>query len=262
MSQPDICAVLDNWWGNGWSSTIGIASIAQASNLAFACGSGNPPYQLSDFLASYPKFGTGVQGVQTALVGAASGSGGKNYVPGDVLSLLQPGASGCTLTVATVDGSGAVLTFNVTNQGMGYSVATGLATSGGEGAGCLVDVLLITPFNTLIPTFVMQMYINLATSSLQSNRWGTAWIIGIGLFVAHFCTLYLQSEGNPGSTPGAVASSGLAGGIIISQSAGDVSQATQPLQGLEQFAAWNLTIYGQQLATFAQTIGIGMVYAY
>jgi hypothetical protein len=54
-----------------------------------------------------------------------------------------------------------------------------------------------------------------------------------------------------------IAAQGLAGGIQTSKSVGDVSVACQPLASLEDWGAWNLTTYGQQLATMARVVGAG-----
>jgi len=54
-----------------------------------------------------------------------------------------------------------------------------------------------------------------------------------------------------------IAAQGLAGGIQTSKSVGDVSVGYQALTALEDWGAWNLTSYGQQLATMARVIGSG-----
>lgn len=54
-----------------------------------------------------------------------------------------------------------------------------------------------------------------------------------------------------------IAAQGLAGGIQTSKSVGDVSVSYQPLTALEDWGQWNLTTYGQQLATMARVIGSG-----
>jgi hypothetical protein len=55
----------------------------------------------------------------------------------------------------------------------------------------------------------------------------------------------------------AVAAQGLAGGIQTSKSVGDVSVGYQTLSSLANWGAWNLTRYGQQLATMAAVVGSG-----
>jgi hypothetical protein len=91
---------------------------------------------------------------------------------------------------------------------------------------------------------------------LIQNNWMSMWPMAMALFVAHFSTLYLLSDGNPQSTPGQAAQAGLGRGIAVSKAAGDVSVSYETVtQDLGIFAQWNLTTYGQQLATFAATIG-------
>lgn len=54
-----------------------------------------------------------------------------------------------------------------------------------------------------------------------------------------------------------IAAQGLAGGIQTSKSVGDVSVGYQALAALDDWAAWGLTSYGQQLATMARVVGSG-----
>lgn len=69
------------------------------------------------------------------MVGAAAGTG---YQVNDVLTLAG-GTTGATVTVATIGGSGEVLTITLTTKGYGHT--TGVkATSGGSGSGCTVNI--------------------------------------------------------------------------------------------------------------------------
>lgn len=54
-----------------------------------------------------------------------------------------------------------------------------------------------------------------------------------------------------------IAAQALAGGIQTSKAVGDVSVGYQTLASLEAWGQWNLTLYGQQLATMAAVIGSG-----
>jgi Protein of unknown function (DUF4054) len=58
-------------------------------------------------------------------------------------------------------------------------------------------------------------------------------------------------------TSAQVAAQGLSFGIQTSKSVGDVSVSYQVLTALESWGAWNLTLYGQELATAAAVIGSG-----
>lgn len=111
----------------------------------------------------------------------------------------------------------------------------------------------------LVPDAVVQAYIDLAAVCIMQTRWHGMWKIATGLFVAHFCTLYLESLASPDSGAAAVISAGQARGIIASESASDVSASydTSIANDLNGWAAWKLTSYGMQLATQARIVGMG-----
>lgn len=73
------------------------------------------------------------------------GAYGKSYKAGDTVTVTQGGASGGILTVLTVGADGQVLTLGTTigNQGIGYSVANNLSTTGGTGTGLSVDITAV-----------------------------------------------------------------------------------------------------------------------
>lgn len=77
---------------------------------------------------------------------------GTGYTVGDILGVTQGGASGGTVRVSTIGGSGNVTGVVLVTDGSGYAVANGLATTGGTGTGAQVDVLSIgeTPLVALI----------------------------------------------------------------------------------------------------------------
>lgn len=81
--------------------------------------------------------------IQTAI--PHSGAAGTNYVVGDVIAVVQSGASNGLLTVLTVGAGGAVTSLGTTvgSQGTGYAVATGLTTTGGSGTGLEIDITAI-----------------------------------------------------------------------------------------------------------------------
>jgi hypothetical protein len=59
------------------------------------------------------------------------------------------------------------------------------------------------------------------------------------------------------STPEQIAVQGLANGIMVSKSVGDVSAGYQVLSSLQAWGAWNLTWFGWQLITMAKINGAG-----
>jgi Protein of unknown function (DUF4054) len=252
--------LLAEWWGisgefyPGFPVDFTINPLA-AANLTLGS---NPLYQISDFLAIYPKFGVQVQGILNATPNSLTP--GTGYSLNDKLTVVQSDASGGVLQVVGLV-SGAPLLYSIISQGTGYNVATGNVTTGGTGTGALVDINYITP-SVLngIPQAVLQMYINLAQACLDSARWLDIWPMAMALFVAHFTTLYLRSEGSVGSTPGRIAASGLTRGIMVSKGAGNVQSMIEVPKGLEEWGAWTQTEYGTQLATFAKVIGMGGMY--
>jgi hypothetical protein len=82
-------------------------------------------------------------GLFTVVPGTAAGTG---YVVGDVLTVVQAGGSGGTVTVTTV-AAGVITGINpqVTTPGTGYAVGSALATTGGHGTGATVNVTAVQP---------------------------------------------------------------------------------------------------------------------
>jgi hypothetical protein len=115
----------------------------------------------------------------------------------------------------------------------------------------------------IVPEVIIQMYLDLAHASIKEARWNNYWKMAMGLFVAHFVTLYLQSVADATSTAAQVIAAGQAKGLTISESAGDVSYSQDIntiAQDLDGWAAWKLTAFGQQLATFGKLVGKGGMY--
>ena len=158
--------------------------------------------------------------------------------------------AGTTLTLsqaATADGVNVALQIGANPS---IAISQNATTSG------LATLQVFT--KPLIPAMILQTYINLATASIQQVRWCEMWYLAMDLYIAHYCTLFLQAYAQgPGSTASQVAAAGFAIGIKISKSAGDVSVGISVLQGLEDWGSYQLTIYGQQFATFAKSIGSG-----
>lgn len=117
----------------------------------------------------------------------------------------------------------------------------------------------------IVPEIVMDMYLKLADASVKESRWHTYWKTGMCFFIAHFCTLYLQGVADASSDAAAILDAGKAKGLDTSVSVGGVSVSTDYstiANDLNGWAAWKLTIYGQQLATIAKMISKGGMYIY
>src|SRR5271169_2755737 len=80
-----------------------------------------------------------------------SANEGSGYQVGDILTVIQSGATGGTVEVSTVGGGGNVTGLTIVTQGTGYSIQASLLTSDGHGTGCEVDISAIgeTPLQSL-----------------------------------------------------------------------------------------------------------------
>lgn len=110
-----------------------------------------------------------------------------------------------------------------------------------------------------VPLSTVQLFINLAATSLMSSRWRTMWLVAMGWYIAHFVTLWMQAASG-GTAPAQIVTAGLQRGITVSKSADGLSMGLQPVSGLDSWGAWNMTSFGVQLATFARLVGAGPVY--
>lgn len=304
-------------FGFSFSGTyLGLASgIAQG---------GNPPYPIDFFLAMHPKF----FGMPTQVFGCSTVNGSN------------------IITISSANGLSVGQFFQA--PGMpASSIITALTsttiTASTSATADQTNVTLSVYAAMPIPLLVIQCYLNLAYASLMQSRWCEAWLLAMGWYIAHYCTLYAKSDASQitailqtaihgeipqGTTPGAtyilsstppsgtlqglyengvfltpgvdytltgtvitltnstgeedslyavwpvqsstsvqgvsstarIAAQGLATGIKISQSVGDVSASYAQLTALESWGDLNLTVYGQQLATMAMSVGAGMVY--
>lgn len=115
----------------------------------------------------------------------------------------------------------------------------------------------------LLPPGMLNMILEMANSSVAQCRFGSKWRWAIGLYVAHYTTLYLRVYAPSSSTPGEAAGSGAVIGIVESAKLGDASvsyDVSAIVSATESWGAWNSTIYGQMLVTEAQFAGIGGMY--
>jgi hypothetical protein len=146
--QGSIFNDLALWWGyqddcGGWPYDYSFSPM-DAANLTVG---GNPLYQISDFLAVYPKFGSQPQSLVTVQPDAVTP--GSGYAVNDQLTVLQTDASGGVIVVATAGAGGVPLTYTIGTPGTGYQV-TGLTnaigsiivTPGHGGLGYIVGNLL------------------------------------------------------------------------------------------------------------------------
>lgn len=115
----------------------------------------------------------------------------------------------------------------------------------------------------LVNPIVINMYIGLAHTVVKEARWHGGWKLAMGLFVAHFVTLYLQGTVQANADAETVLAAAQTRGLVASESVADLSTSydySTAAQGLEGWASWNLTTYGQQYATLARMVGKGGMY--
>jgi len=126
----------------------------------------------------------------------------------------------------------------------------------------VAEFLEVYPQFGRVGNSTLTMFVNLASACLSYDRWDAQWNFAMALFVAHYTTLYLQASVDDSGNTKLVVSSGLAKGIAVSKSAGDVSVSHSLVAGWDSFGAWNLTAYGQQLITMAKLVGSGPMFVW
>jgi len=239
MANIDYNFLLSQIWRSAYDDPI-FGFINGASNIIVG---NNPPYSIVEFFKMNPKFGgttTNVTGTVASTVLTYNGDLPTNisigqYIDANNLNL------GTTITEIDINAKTITLSQAASNDG---KISANIYTS------------------PLIPTFVLNSFIYLASNSIFIGRWGEAWNEAMSLFIAHYATLWMQAEAaGPNSTAGQAVASGLALGIDTAQHAGDVGYASQPVI-IDGAGAWNLTLYGQLLATMAKTVGSGMILAW
>lgn len=117
---------------------------------------------------------------------------------------------------------------------------------------------------SLVPCSMLTEIINMANASVQPDKWLESWRYAVGLYVAHYATLYLRTYAQSSPTAAQAAASGALVGVVKSATLGDssVSYDTSALtKGTENWGDLNATTYGQMLANRAKLIGAAGSYA-
>jgi hypothetical protein len=225
-------------WGEcGYDGCLCGTYLGLASGLP---QTGNPPYSVNNLLALYPKF----FGPPTTVTGTADGTTG---IITDVDS-----TAGCLpgqLVIASTILPSSVISSVGTN--------TVTISSIPSQAGAITMQIYEAP---PIALAVIQLYLNLAYSSLMQSRWREQWTLAMALYIAHYLTLWEQTEGSLQVTASQIVANSLQAGITVSQGADGVSQGLAILSKLENWGTWTLTQYGVQLATMARLCGSGPIY--
>lgn len=116
-------------------------------------------------------------------------------------------------------------------------------------------------FLGLLP--MLEEIINMANAAVQPDKWLDGWRFGVGLYVAHYATLFLRGYSPSNETPQQAAASGALVGVVKSATLGDssVSYDTSAITaGTEDWGDLNSTTYGQMFANRAKLIGLAGMY--
>lgn len=109
-----------------------------------------------------------------------------------------------------------------------------------------------------IPTYVFNLFLDMANAAIKEERYKTSWKFLMGLYIAHFLTLYLRTQQGDasaqnalaGSLPTGLASSKSVDGLSISY---DFTWAND--SDFEGYGTFKQTEYGQQLITLTKPFG-------
>lgn len=123
---------------------------------------------------------------------------------------------------------------------------------------------LYPQFTGVIPEEVLKMYVDLGVSCINAERFGKMWKHAVSLFIAHFCTLYMQSMQPEGTAAASVVAAASSAGMVTSESADGVSYSRDgsALSDLSGWAAFKMTTFGVQFATIARMVGRGGMYVW
>lgn len=131
---------------------------------------------------------------------------------------------------------------------------------------CIDDFFAVYPhFQGLdkLPRRIVEMYIMFANEVVNIDRWGKQWFLGMCLFVAHFCAVYLMSVEEENSSAEQVIAISQTKGLISSKSVGSVSVSydfSYAVQDIDTWGQFNLTIYGNQYVSLARLMSKGGMY--
>ena len=121
----------------------------------------------------------------------------------------------------------------------------------------------ISQKESLVPSAMLELFISNANSSILPSRYCDMWRYAAGLYVAHFCTLYLKTYSDGSLSAAQAAAKGQQTGLVREAAMGDTTISydnTAVTEAMGKWGSWNATQYGQQLVTMARMIGMGGSY--
>mgnify|MGYP001476117223 CR=1 FL=1 len=120
-----------------------------------------------------------------------------------------------------------------------------------------------TDLSYIVPQIIAQMYLDMADACVKEIRWHNLWKVGMALFIAHFCTLYVRSIADPDSGATGILKAGQLVGLETSVSVGDVSVSTDYsllVANINGWVQWKSTTFGIQFAGMGKLLGKGGMY--
>ena len=112
---------------------------------------------------------------------------------------------------------------------------------------------------SLLPPPMLCKVIDMANTAVQPDKWLDEWRFAVGLYTAHYVTLFLRGYSPSSDSPQQAAASGALVGVVKSATLGDgsVTYDTSAITaGTEDWGDLNSTTYGQMLANRAKLIGL------
>lgn len=112
---------------------------------------------------------------------------------------------------------------------------------------------------SLLPPPMLCKVIDMANTAVQPDKWLDEWRFAVGLYTAHYVTLFLRSYAPSSDTPQQAAASGALVGVVKSATLGDSSvtyDTSAITAGTEDWGDLNSTTFGQMLANRAKLIGL------
>lgn len=112
---------------------------------------------------------------------------------------------------------------------------------------------------SLLPPPMLCKVIDMANTAVQPDKWLDSWRFAVGLYAAHYVTLFLRGYSPSSDSPQQAAASGALVGVVKSATLGDSSvtyDTSAITAGTEDWGDLNSTTYGQMLANRAKLIGL------
>lgn len=120
-------------------------------------------------------------------------------------------------------------------------------------------------FRTAFPEFkdnvvysdqLITTWASVAQAQVSQTKWGTQWLLGVNLYVAHEITIEAQQQ----RAAAAGGAAGTFGGVANTKTVGSATVGYDATTTTEKDAGWwNLTTYGKQFIRLARIFGAGCV---